>query len=211
AAGVGGREGGGGGERVAGMPAGHFTFTGYGEYRLTRHGAEPELRPVPGTGLGILRHDGADSFAVTPPGGHLGARTARLLVLAKSSTRSSVYRDSYLDYVAVRKFGADGKASGEYRFLGLYTQAAYTESITRIPVLRHKLDRVLEAAGLPADSHDGKALIEILEGFPREELFEISEEQLTPIALGVLRLGERKQVRLFLRPDAYGRYVSCLI
>jgi len=111
----------------------------------------------------------------------------------------------------VRKFGADGVVTGEYRFLGLYTQAAYTESITRIPVLRQKLNRVLEAAGLPDDSHDGKELIEILEGYPREELFEISAEQLTPIALGVLRLGERKQVRLFLRPDAYGRYMSCLM
>src|SRR5262249_35428259 len=165
---VGGRKGVEQGGLPAGWRPGPSPSLASRESRLTRHGAEPELRPVPGTGLGILRHDGADSFAVTPPGGHLGARTARLLVLAKSSTRSTVYRPSYLDYVAVRKFGADGKASGEYRFLGLYTQAAYTESITRIPVLRRKLDRVLEAAGLPADSHDGKALIEILEGFPRE-------------------------------------------
>ena len=132
-------------------------------------------------------------------------------MLAKSSTKSTVYRPSYLDYVAVRRFGPDGQVTGEYRFLGLYTQAAYTESITRIPVLRRKLDEMLEAAGLPADSHDGKDLIEILEGYPREELFEISAEQLTPIALAVLGLGERKQVRLFLRPDAYGRYVSCLV
>ena len=70
---------------------------------------------------------------------------------------------------------------------------------------------MLAAAGLPEDSHDGKALIEILEGYPREELFEISTEQLAPIARAVLGLGERKQVRLFLRPDAYGRYVSCLV
>ncbi|HLH82414.1 MAG TPA: NAD-glutamate dehydrogenase [Trebonia sp.] len=199
------------GELLAWLAAGHFMFLGYREYGLARHGQEPELRPVPGSGLGILRHDGADSFAATPPGGQQGARAARLLVLAKSSTRSTVYRPSYLDYVAVRKFGPDGQPSGEYRFLGLYTQAAFTESITRIPVLRRKLDRMLEAAGLPADSHDGKELIELLEGFPREELFEISVEQLTPIALAVLRLGERKQVRLFLRPDAYGRYMSCLI
>ena len=70
---------------------------------------------------------------------------------------------------------------------------------------------MLETAGVPADSHDGKALIEILEGYPREELFEISAEQLAPIAMAVLGLAERKQVRLFLRPDAYGRYVSCLV
>jgi len=197
-------------ELLAWLSAGHFTFLGYRHYALVKHDHEPELRPVPGTGLGLLRHDVADSV-VTPPGGLHGERAARLLVLAKSSTRSTVYRPSYLDYVAVRKFGPDGHVTGEYRFIGLYTQAAYTESITRIPVLRRKLDQMLETAGLPADSHDGKALIEILEDFPREELFEISAEQLTPIALGVLGLGERKQVRLFLRPDAYGRYMSCLV
>ncbi len=167
---------------------------------------------MPGTGLGILRHDRIDSFAVTPPKDRAGQRRARLLVLAKSSIRSTVYRPKFLDYVAVRTFSQEtGEVTGEYRFLGLYTQAAFTESITRIPVLRRKLDGVLAAAGLPEDSHDGKALIEILEGYPREELFEISTEQLAPIARAVLGLGERKQVRLFLRPDAYGRYVSCLV
>jgi glutamate dehydrogenase len=199
------------GELLAWLSAGHFMFLGYREYELARTGGQPELRSVAGTGLGILRHDGADSFAVTPPGASEEARRPRLLVLAKSSTKSTVYRPSYLDYVAVRTFGPDGQPRGEHRFLGLYTQAAYTESITRIPVLRRKLDLMLEAAGLPADSHDGKDLIEILEGYPREELFEISVEQLTPIALAVLRLGQRKQVRLFLRPDAYGRYMSCLV
>jgi glutamate dehydrogenase len=200
-------------ELLAWLSAGHFTFLGYRRYDLVRSGTGPELRPVPGTGLGILRHDGSDGFAITPPGGTAGrTRAARLLVLAKSSTRSTVFRPSYLDYVAVRTFSPQtGEVTGEYRFLGLYTQAAYTESITRIPVLRRKVDRMLADAGLPADSHDGKALVEILEGFPREEMFEISAEQLAPIALAVLGLGERRQVRLFLRPDAYGRYVSCLV
>jgi glutamate dehydrogenase len=204
-------------ELLAWLSAGHFTFLGYRSYDLAAGagasaGVSPKLKPVAGTGLGILRHDGPDSVTATPPGGPLGQRRHRLLVLAKSSTRSTVYRPSYLDYVAVRRFNQDtGELAGEYRFLGLYTQAAYTESITRIPVLRRKLDRMLETAGVPADSHDGKALIEILEGFPREELFEISAHELAPIALGVLSLGERRQVRLFLRRDPYGRYVSCLV
>jgi glutamate dehydrogenase len=198
-------------ELLAWLSAGHFTFLGYRAYDLVG-GDKPELRPVPGTGLGILRHDGVDSFAVTPPGSGHPKQRARLLVLAKSSTMSTVYRPSYLDYVSVRKFSQEtGEVIGEYRFLGLYTQAAYTESVTRIPVLRHKVDRVLEAAGVSVDGHDGKALIEILEGYPREELFEISAQRLAPIAMAVLGLAERKQVRLFVRPDAYGRYVSCLV
>ena len=198
-------------ELLAWLSAGHFTFLGYRAYDLVG-GDKPELRPVPGTGLGILRHDGVDSFAVTPPGSGHRKERARLLVLAKSSTLSTVYRPSYLDYVSVRKFSQEtGEVIGEYRFLGLYTQAAYTESVTRIPVLRHKVDRVLETAGVSADGYDGKALIEILEGYPREELFEISAQRLAPIAMAVLGLAERKQVRLFVRPDAYGRYVSCLV
>ncbi|MBV9853615.1 MAG: NAD-glutamate dehydrogenase [Streptosporangiaceae bacterium] len=215
------------GELLAWVAAGHFTFLGYREYSATRDGTGVALRPIAGTGLGILRHDRdttTDSFAALPPSAQeasteqlsplAGLRQSRdptRLVLAKANTRSTVYRPNYLDYVAVERVGADGGVTGEYRFLGLYTQAAYTESITRIPVLRHKLAQVLAAAALPADSHDGKDLLEILEGYPREELFEISPEQLTPIALGVLRLRERKQVRLFLRPDAYGRYMSCLV
>jgi len=202
------------GELLAWLTAGHFTFLGYRKYDVVwaDDGDEAELRPVAGTGLGILRHDGLDSFAVTPPKSRAGGRRAPLLVLAKSSIRSTVYRPKFLDYVAIRTFNQrTGEVTGEYRFLGLYTQAAFTESITRIPVLRRKLDGVLAAAGLPEDSHDGKALIEILEGYPLEELFEISTEQLAPIARGVLGLGERKQVRLFMRPDAYGRYVSCLV
>jgi len=202
------------GELLAWLSAGNFMFLGYREYDLAAQGEAETPPPVPGTGLGILRHDGADSFAMArpkDPDGGQDAKRLRPLVLAKSSTKSTVYRPSYLDYVAVRTFDPDGAPASEHRFLGLYTQPAYTESITRIPVLRRKLDLMLEAAGLPADSHDGKDLIEILEGYPREELFEISVAQLTPIALAVLRLGERKQVRLFLRPDVYGRYVSCLV
>lgn len=193
-------------ELLAWMAAGHFTFLGYREYEFSGE----RRKPVAGSGLGILRHDAPDDEYLVMP--RLDGEKPRLLGLAKSGTRSTVYRPSYLDYVGVRGFDPrTGEIIGEHRFLGLYTQAAFTESITRIPVLRRKLDSVLDAAGLPPDSHDGKRLAEILEGYPREELFEISPEQLTPIALAVLRLGERKQVRLFLRPDAYGRYMSCLI
>ena len=101
--------------------------------------------------------------------------------------------------------------AGEFRFLGLYSHAAHTAPIVTIPVLRRKLAHVLAEAGLSKDSHDGKDLVEILEDYPREELFEISADELTPIALGVLRLSERKQTRLFLRRDRYGRYMSCLV
>src|SRR6266542_127805 len=192
---------------------GHFTFLGVREYDLVEGPDGAALRAVPGTGLGILRHDKqtSESFASLPPEVRAKARKRTLLVLTKANSRATVYRPNYLDYIAVKKFDERGDVVGEHRFLGLYSHAAYTESVARIPVLRRKLAEVLERTGLPPTSHDGKDLAEILETYPREELFQISVDELLPIALGVLHLRERKQTRLFLRRDVYGRYMSCLV
>jgi glutamate dehydrogenase len=191
----------------------HFTFLGYREYDLVDGPDGMSLLAVPGTGLGILRHDKRDSnsFAALPPEVRARARDPQRLILTKANSRSTVHRPSYLDYIAIKRVNAAGEITGEHRFLGLFTHAAYHESITRIPVLRRKLASVLEAAAIPVDSHDGQDLTEILEGYPREELFQISVEELTPIALGVLALREHRQTRLFLRRDVYGRYMSCLV
>jgi glutamate dehydrogenase len=191
----------------------HFTFLGYREYDLVEGPDGMALRAVPGTGLGILRHDkhGSASFAALPPEVRARAKDPQRLILTKANSRSTVHRPAYLDYIAVKRVSPAGEVNGEHRFLGLYTHAAYHESITRIPVLRRKLASVLERAGVTADSHDGQDLTEILEAYPREELFQISVDELTPIALGVLQLRARRQTRLFVRRDIYGRYLSCLV
>jgi len=192
----------------------NFTFLGYREYDLVRTEEGTSLRPVPGTGLGILRHTRQGRDSLRKLSSQIAARAqdpGERLVLAKANSRSTVYRANYLDYVSVKRLGPDGVVTGELRFLGLYTHAAHTAPISGIPVIRRKLAHVLAEAGLSRDSHDGKDLVEILEDYPREELFEISAGELTPIALGVLWLSERKQTRLFLRRDRYGRYMSCLV
>ncbi|NUP03169.1 MAG: NAD-glutamate dehydrogenase [Nonomuraea sp.] len=192
---------------------GHFTFLGYREYRLEDTDEGETLKALPGAALGILRDDkvGSESFSALPAEVRAKAREKHLLIITKANSRATVHRATYLDYIGVKLFSPEGEVVGERRFLGLFTHVAYNESISRIPVLRRKLADVLNRAGHAPDSHDGKDLIEILETFPRDELFQTSVDQLLPIALGVLRLRERKQVKLFLRRDDYGRYISCLI
>ncbi len=191
----------------------HFTFLGYREYNLEDGPDGLCLRAIPGTGLGVLRHDkdGSSTFAALPPEVRARAREPKRLILTKANSRSTVHRPTYLDYVSVKRIDSAGQVTGEYRFLGLYTHTAYTESITRIPVLRRRLTRVLDAAELTADSHDGRDMAEVLESYPREELFQTTAAELIPIAASVLRLRERRQTRLFLRKDIYGRYTSCLV
>jgi glutamate dehydrogenase len=223
------------GELLRWLADGNFTFLGYREYDLVRTGEGTGLRAVPGTGLGILRHarQGRDPLRkLSSPVAARAQDPRERLVLAKANSRSTVYRANYLDYVSVKKMGSvpsggrppqtpprpggpippdPPRVTGEFRFLGLYSHTAHTAPIASVPLIRRKLAYVLAEAGLSPDSHDGKDLAEILEDYPREELFEISAEELTPIALGVLRLSERKQTRLFLRRDRYGRYMSCLV
>ncbi len=194
----------------------HFTFLGYREYLLEADDEAPQecgLRAVPGSGLGILRHDQdlSTAFAKLPPLAKAKAREKTLLVLAKANSRATVHRPAYLDYVGVKTFGSDGEVVGERRFLGLFSSAAYTESVTRIPVLREKVTEVMRRAGFDARSHAGKALMDTLENYPRDELFHTSPAELAPIAQDVMFARERRQLRAFVRRDTYGRYVSVLV
>ena len=122
-----------------------------------------------------------------------------------------MHRPSYLDYIGIRRFDESGSLVGERRFLGIYTTLAYWERAQQIPILRGKLERVLDRAGFAPDSHDRKGLLEVLEEYPRDELVQISTDELFDTAMGILALGERQLVRLFVRRDAFERFVSCLV
>ena len=195
------------------LAADHFTFLGYREYKLEREGEDELLRAVPGTGFGILRadQDMSASFGKLPAMVKAKAREKTLLVLAKANSRATVHRPAYLDYVGVKTFDANGEVVGERRFLGLYSSAAYTESLTRIPLLREKAAAVLKRIGFDQRSHAGKALMDTLETYPRDELFHTTVDELAPMAEAAMHARERRQVRMFIRRDTYGRYVSVLV
>jgi glutamate dehydrogenase len=201
----------------------HFTFLGYRTYDLERDRAGGDvLRAVPGSGLGILRNDAraangapvgaaSDSFSKLPAAIRAKARERTLLVLTKANARSTVHRKTYLDYVGVKRYDADGNVIGEHRFLGLYTSSAYNASPFDVPVLRRKVSEVLARSKFEPASHDFKDLVAILESYPRDDLFQIDAGHLFDIAMGILALQERRRVRVFVHREQYGRFVSCLV
>ena len=200
---------------LAWLADGHFIFLGYRDYDLAKEGDEDVLLVVPGSGLGILRETSetkvSKSFATVTPEVRKLAHVPELLVLTKANSRATVHRPGYLDYVGVKRFDAEGRVLGERRFLGLYTSTVYSLKPADIPLLRRKVKGVLTRAGFDPNGHMGKSLGTILDQYPRDELFEISEDELFENAIGILRLGERQRTRLFVRSDVYGRFVSCLI
>jgi glutamate dehydrogenase len=178
----------------------HFTFLGVADIVPT---TDDPAAIVEASALGILRNPGRPRL--TPFGG------TETLVISKEPERSRVHRDVYLDAVAIRSFAPDGSVARETRFLGLWTSSAYHASPTEIPVLRRKVTAVIQRAGYPHDSHAGKDLAAILETYPRDQLFQISVDELFDTSVAILQLQERKRVRLFLRADTTGQFVSALV
>jgi glutamate dehydrogenase len=202
-------------EFLAWLADNHFTFVGYRCHDLVEREDGAGLAIVPGSGLGILRERAGDAYSASfmqlPPALRAQARVRDLVIITKSNSRSTVHRPGYLDYIGIKRYDGAGNVCGEHRFLGLYTSMAYSAKPTEIPFLRRKVGRVLDQAGFPPASHSAKSLANILATYPRDELFQVSEDDLARTVLGILRLEGRQRFRLFLRHDLYERFVSCLI
>jgi len=208
------------------MAENHFTFLGYREYvyddgsgkkkgRASK--SRESLSIIDGSGLGILNDPkkrvlrrGGESTAMSPELRDFFHRP-ELVIITKAASRSTVHRSVHLDYVGIKRYGADGKVVGERRFVGLWTSSAYTRTPREIPYLRRKIEHTIARSGVVPGSHDGKALLNILETYPRDELFQVPAEELYDTALGILGLEERPRIRLFVRQDRFERFFSCLV
>jgi glutamate dehydrogenase len=194
----------------------HFTLQGYRQHELRSENGEEVLHLVPGSGLGVLRESAEErrsaSFSVLPREAKALARAPLpLLVVTKANKRSTVHRPGYTDYVGVKRYNAAGEVVGEHRFLGLYTSTAYMARVAETPLIRGKVEAIASRAGYPKGSHRAKALAHILETYPRDELLQGSEDELYDTAMGILALGDRQRLRLFLRRDPFDRFISCLV
>lgn len=193
----------------------HFTFLGYDEYDFVSDKKGTSVCRVEDSELGILRVNNERSEKVALR--ELPRRTRRqmtrtdeLFIFAKSAQRSRVHRPAYPDYIAVKKFNSDGEVVGERRFLGLYTSRAYSDRPESIPLLRRKVQTIMERSGFMQDDYAGKELEQILTVYPRDELFQVELDELYQTALDILYIQERRQIRLFMREDVYGQFVTCL-
>ncbi|WP_433294012.1 NAD-glutamate dehydrogenase [Pseudonocardia sp. CA-142604] len=185
----------------------HFTFLGYRCYTVPDDSAE--LRAVPESGLGVLRGEKGITETFTPRV-DLGDGPGDVLVLTRANALSPL-RPVHPYYLAVRTVDTDGRLVGEHRFLGMLTVAALYESVLDIPVIERRVRKAIHRAGFPLESYSGQQMLEVISGLPREELFSASEQRLHDTAVGVLAVAGRRAVRLFLRPDPYRRFISCLV
>jgi len=195
----------------------NFILLGYREYDIKDDGEGPAIVAKGDSGLGILSEGSHSRFAEPVLLGTLSPdlrkryETGRQLVISKTNRRSTVHRDSRMDYVGLRRVHADGTPKGEARLVGLFTSKAYMAPSATTPILRRKLARILAEEDLVEGSHDYKVITQIFESFPKDELFSISRADLRKSLVGLLEAEEHQHVRLFIRNDVLHRNVSILV
>ncbi len=192
--------------------ADNFVFLGARDFVMDSQG----LKPAKESGLGILRLSATDGDAqradraVEMADGIICRPEARRapLLITKSAETSRVHRRVPMDLIIIKRFDAAANVTGELRLLGLFASSAYVRAARDIPLLRRKIGAVMRHSGLDPENHLGKVLLNILETFPRDELFELDVETLARIALGILRLEERPQPRVFIWRGCSARFAS---
>ncbi|WP_135080737.1 NAD-glutamate dehydrogenase [Terasakiella sp. SH-1] len=192
----------------------HFTFLGSCDFEISGKTVIPSMDSA----LGILSNPQSDildeiSQLATSPASEKGKFTEGpySIMLVKTSHKSIIHRPVYMDVICVKRYGAKGKVIGQRVFVGLFTSIAYSRAPHDIPLMRMKFNHVMEKANFEPSSHNRKALAHIIDTFPRDELFQISEESLYEICMGILHLQERQRVALFVRHDDFQRFASCQI
>jgi glutamate dehydrogenase len=197
------------------MLADNYIFMGMRAFRLPD--GEVAADPLEGSGLGILRDPGVkvlrrgkELVAITPEV-RAFLREPVALIITKASVKSRIHRRAHMDYVGVKLFDTDGHLIGELSIVGLFTSTAYYHTTREIPYLRHKVARVVARAGFAADSHSGNALTNVLESYPRDELFQLDVETLFSISMEILSLTERPRLKAIPRLDRFDRFVSVLV
>ncbi|MEM0955555.1 MAG: NAD-glutamate dehydrogenase [Pseudomonadota bacterium] len=194
----------------------HMTLLGYECLEVDYADETIGVNEVEGERLGMLRlrstsgrfdlrRDLEDALAtpVDP--------STRQLTFSKSRLRSRVHRFAYPDYIEANVFDDEGRVRRQYRFMGLYTFAVYSESPTRIPIVRLKIEQVMTLSGLDMSNHEGRELARVLELYPRDELFHAPIDNLYHTATAINQLQERRRTRLFVRHDPHGKFCSCMV
>ncbi|MER9436813.1 NAD-glutamate dehydrogenase [Mesorhizobium sp. M0618] len=195
----------------------NFTFLGMREFKYTGGEESGTLERAEKPGLGILSDPdvlvlrrGTEAVTTTP---EIRAflHGPEPLIVTKANAKSSVHRRIYLDYIGVKTYTAKGTLAGELRIVGLFTSTAYTRSVMKIPYLRSKAETIIAKSGFDRHDHSGKALINVLESYPRDELFQVPVPVLRKHAAAILGLVERPRVRALVRADQFDRFVSILV
>ncbi|RUO25712.1 NAD-glutamate dehydrogenase [Aliidiomarina minuta] len=193
----------------------NFTLMGYRSYRVEPVKGDYQLIQEEESSLGLMKKSqGKQPLRISDlpeDARHIAFGDDELLLLTKTNARSRVHRPAHSDYIGIKRFDKSGKVIGEDRFIGLYSASFYNDSAMDIPLVKDKIQRVMKNSKFAPGSHASKALLNIMQTYPRDEIVQTNDKNLLDITLGVLQIQERDMTRVFMRRDIYGRFITVMV
>lgn len=135
----------------------------------------------------------------------------QVVLVAKSESRSVVHRTDYMNCICIKKFDANGVNTEKTVFFGFFTSATYYQSVRSIPFIRMKVNNILAKYGHDEANYNSKELVTALEAFPRSDLFQIHEDTLYEMVIGIVSLSLAPRVKAFARSDGSKKFVSFIL
>ncbi|MDN4054172.1 NAD-glutamate dehydrogenase [Massilia sp. YIM B02763] len=133
------------------------------------------------------------------------------LSIVRADVAGTLHRDQPLDFIGVRATDAQGNTVGEHCFVGLFTRAATSTPLARLPFARGRVAKVLGIAGVRQEGFRAEKFIEILESLPRTEALEADPEWLAQVCSAVVSLYKQPRAKVFARRDVYARHLNVLV
>ncbi len=175
----------------------HFVLLGYQRCSVSEGQAEVD----DSSRLGVLRRR-QDVFPQL-------TESDDLFVLTQATIPSYLRYGAY-PYVVVVRDNSKGEAI-EHRFVGLFTVAASTANVLEIPIISQRVRGVLDKSGRDPDSLPGQLLVDVIQTFPRSELFALDVDELLNMATAITDVVSRRRTLLFMRADQLSHFVSALV
>jgi glutamate dehydrogenase len=195
----------------------NLLLLGVREYRFLEVDGRPSIQVVEGSGLGLLADPTVSQFSEPVPVASLPAdlrgRLADppLLTVTRTRSLSTVQRRVRMEYLGILRRDEDGRPLVEVRILGLFTRKAYAEPARTTPVLRRKLETIIEREDVVAGSHDEVTLISLFQALPKDELFQSDTDELHRTLVGLMHAEEHQEVRTLVRTDHRTATVSVVV
>jgi glutamate dehydrogenase len=192
-----------------------FIFLGAIEFDIVLRNGEYSYSEVPNTRFGTYR----SPYQITKPiSVNVSSqeiddviKNPYLIEILKSHYKSQIHRFANAERIRIQKFDDSGKVVGEYRFVGLFPSSVYYQSPKLIPIISRKIEQVIAKSGYSKNSSNFKDLVFTLESYPRDELFQIEQDDLLRITTGIVAMSGRNVVRIFNRYDKFSRFVIFLV
>ncbi|MBX7143838.1 MAG: NAD-glutamate dehydrogenase [Oligoflexia bacterium] len=189
---------------------GGFIFLGH----RTWAGSTPGDLGTADKGLGLLRVDNqrhSELSKLCQTDAKSMAAGSDILSINKLPYRSPVHRTNQLLHLLVTEHSSEGKLVSTHSFVGMLTSKALSQESSSIPLIRRKLQRLIEIEGLQENTFDYKSIVSIIDGMPEDEALRADLDTLRTLVNLVSDAQTRHETRALLVPSGSQGVLALLV